>query len=77
MRSAAPRHLHHLAEYGAKADDGGKKAERAANPLFHGADHLEGIHPHQGANIEAGQQQGQKGVDLALHYGDHDKNDAT
>lgn len=71
------RHLHHLAEYGAKADDGGEKAERAANARFHGIDHLEGLHPHQGADIEARQQQGKERMHLALHYGDHDKNDAT
>jgi len=71
------RHLHHLAEYGAKADDGGQKAQRAAYAFFHGIDHLERVHPHQGADIEARQQQGEERMHLALHYGNHDKNDAT
>jgi len=72
-----PRHLHHLAEYGTKADDGGEKAQGAAYALFHGIDHLDGVHSHHGAHIEARQQQGEERMYLALHYGDDNQNDAS
>lgn len=71
------RYFHHFAEYGAKADDSSEKAQGATNALFHGTDHLERVHPHHGADIEARQQQGEERMHLALHYGNHDKNDAT
>ncbi|MNG98459.1 hypothetical protein D3C79_576010 [compost metagenome] len=71
------RYLHHLAEYGAKADDGGEEAQGAAYALFHGIDHLDRVHPHHGADIEARQQQGEEGVDPALHYGEDDQDDAS
>lgn len=72
-----PRYLHHLAEYGAKADDCGEKAQGAAYALFHGVDHLDRVHPHHGADIEARQQQSQERMYLALHYGEDNQNDAS